>query len=209
MTCEPDESTELLSRVADGDSAALPTLLARHRPKLKRMVSIRLDRRLQGRVDESDVVQEALLEITRRLDEYLQHRSMPFYLWMRQIAGQRLIDIHRQHLGAQMRDAGRDVSLRRGPFPAASSVSLAAHLLGQLSSPSQAVLKAEAREQVQEALNSMDEVDREVLALRHFEQLSNSEIAEVLGLTESGATARYVRALRRLKKLLAEIPDLM
>lgn len=209
MTCDPDDTTELLNRAADGDVEAVPQLLATHRPRLKRMVSIRLDRRLLGRVDESDVVQEALLEVTRRMDEYLQDRPMPFYLWMRQIAGQKLIDIHRQHLGARMRDVGREVSLHRGPFPAASSVSLAAQLLGHVTSPSQAVIKAEARDQVQEALNQMDELDREVLALRHFEQLSNAEIAEVLGLTESGATARYVRALRRLKKVLSDIPGLM
>jgi RNA polymerase sigma-70 factor (ECF subfamily) len=172
------------------------------------MVCIRLDRRLQGRVDESDVVQETLLEVTRRMDEYLRSRTMPFYLWMRQIAGQKLIDIHRQHLGTRMRNVGRELSLHRGPFPAASSISLAAQLLGHITSPSQAVVKAEARDQVQEALNKMDELDREVLALRHFEQLSNGEIAEVLGLTESGATARYVRALRRLKKVLSHIPGL-
>lgn len=208
MTISPDDTAELLDRSANGDEQAMRQLLESHRPRLKRMVSIRLDRRLQGRVDESDVIQEALLEVSRRLPEFIRKRPMSFYLWIRQITGQKLIDIHRQHLGARMRQVGREVSLSRGPFPPASSVSLAAQLLGRMTSPSQAVIKAEARDHVQQALNNMDELDREVLALRHFEQLSNVEIAELLGLSESGATARYVRALRRLKQALSDYPGL-
>lgn len=206
MTDDSNNTTELIRRAAAGEPDVLVPLLSGYRDRLKRMVCLRLNRRLQGRIDESDVVQEAYIEVSRRLNDYLQDPQMPFYLWVRQITGQKLIDIHRQHLGAKMREVGREVSLHRGPFPAASSVSLAAQLLGQLTSPSQAAIKAEARLRVQEILNNLEEIDREVLALRHFEQLNNGEIAQILGLSESGATARYVRALRRLKKQLSDIP---
>ena len=185
MTSSSDDTAELVDRAVQGDDDATRQLLEAFSSRLKRMLTIRLDRRLHRRVDESDVLQEALLEVTRRLPEYARTRPMSFYLWVRQITGQRLIDIHRQHLGAQMRSVGREVSLSHGPYPPASSVSLAAQLLGKMTSPSQAVIKAEAREQVQQALNGMDELDREVLALRHFEQLSNAEIAELLGLSET------------------------
>ena len=132
---------------------------------------------------------------------------MPFFLWLRQLTGQKLIDLHRQHLGARMRDAGQEVSLYRGALPQASSQSLAAQLLGRLTSASQAAIRAETQLRVQEALNSMDPIDREVLALRHFEQLSNGETAQVLGLSESAASNRFVRALMRLKEIMAQVPD--
>ena len=131
---------------------------------------------------------------------------MPFFLWLRQLTGQKLIDLHRQHLGAKMRDAGQEVSLYRGALPQASSVSLAAQLLGKLTAPSQAAIKAETRLLVQEALNSMDPIDREVLALKHFEQLSTTEIADVLGLSKAGAGSRYLRAIKRLREILERIP---
>lgn len=206
MTDDANNTDELIRRAAAGEPDAITPLLCEYRQRLKRMVYLRLNRRLQGRIDESDVLQEAFLEVTRRLEEYLKRPEMPFFLWVRQITGQKLIDIHRQHLGAKMRDVNREVSLHRGAFPAASSVSLAAQLLGHITSPSQAAIKAETRLRVQESLNSMEPLDREVLALRHFEQLNNTEIAQVLGLSDSGATARYVRALRHLKKRLSEIP---
>src|SRR3954452_12704621 len=160
-----------------GDRAAADELFSRYRKRLKRMVRLRLSRHLQGRVDDSDILQEACLEAGRRLAEYLRDRPLPFFLWLRHIAGQKLIDAHRRHLGAQMRDASCELSLHRGPMPAASSASLAAHLLGRLTSPSQAAMKAEARLRVQEALNEMEPLAREVLALRPFEQLSNAETA--------------------------------
>jgi RNA polymerase sigma-70 factor (ECF subfamily) len=114
--------------------------------------------------------------------------------------------VHRRHLGTQLRDADREVSLHRGGLPEADSVSLAAQLLGKLTTPSQAAIKAEQRIYVQEALNSMDPIDREVLALKHFEQLSTSEIAQVLGLSKAGAGSRYLRAIKRLREILERIP---
>jgi RNA polymerase sigma-70 factor (ECF subfamily) len=170
------------------------------------MVRLRLDRRLQGRLDPSDVVQEAYLDYARRFPEYAGNPTMPFYLWLRFLTGQRLIDLHRQHLGARMRDAGQEVSLYRGALPQASSVSLAAQLLGRLTSASQAAIRAETQIRVQEALNGMDSMDREILTLRHFEMLSNEETAQVLGIKKSAASNRYVRALKRLKELLLGVP---
>jgi RNA polymerase sigma-70 factor (ECF subfamily) len=199
----------LLQRALAGDESALAALFAGYRDRLRRMIRLRLDRRLSGRVDSSDVLQEAYLDIRKRLSEYARDpAAMPFHLWLRLVAGQRLTDIHRYHLGAQMRDAGQEVSLHRGPFPQADSVSLAAQLLGKMTSASKAAIRAEHKLIVQEALNSMDPIDREVLALRHFEHLSNDEAAQVLGLTKSAASNRYIRALKRLKEILSSMPGL-
>jgi RNA polymerase sigma-70 factor (ECF subfamily) len=170
------------------------------------MVALRLDRRLQGRVDASDVIQETFLDALARLPEYLRQPSMPFFLWLRFLAGQKLLELHRHHLGAQMRDAGREISLYRGSLPRASSAALAAQLLGRETRPSEAAIRAERKIRLQEALNSMDPLDREVLALRHFEQLNNAETAQALGLGESAASKRYIRALKKLKEILTSLP---
>jgi RNA polymerase sigma-70 factor (ECF subfamily) len=199
---------DLLDRAATGDAAAVTELFSRYRKPLKRMVRLRLNRQLQGRLDDSDILQEALLEAAKRLPEYLADKPLPFFLWLRHITGQKLIDAHRRHLGAKSRDAAHEFSLHRGAMPAASSASLAAQLLGRLTSPSQAAIKAEARLRVQEVLNIMDPIDREVLALRHFEQLNNAEVAATLGLNESTASSRYLRALKRLKDEIQQIPGL-
>ena len=205
----PDESSEVrgqLQRLGEGDPQALALLLARYRDRLCRMVKLRLDRRLQGRIDASDVLQEAYLDAASRAAEYAANPTMPFFLWLRILTGQRLLMIHRQHLGAKMRDAGQEVSLYRGALPQASSVSLAAQLLGRMTSPSLAAVRAEMQLKLQEALNSMDPMDREVLTLRHFEELSNNETAAVLGIQKSAASNRYIRALKRLKEVLASVP---
>src|SRR5262245_10945936 len=149
------------------------------------MVRLRLDRRLQGRVDPSDVLQDAYLDYARRFPEWAERPALPFFLWLRLLTGQKLVDLHRRHLGAQMRDAGQEVSLYRGALPQASSASLAAQLLGRLTSASQAAIRAERQLRLQEVLNGLDEMDREILALRHFEQLSNGEAAQVLGLSKT------------------------
>jgi len=200
------ESTDLITRAAAGDVDARNTLFAQHTERLQRMVRLRLSRRLQGRVDEGDVVQEALLEAARKLNEYLQRPDAPFYLWLRHLTGLKLAELHRHHLGTQMRDADREVSIYRGALPEADSMSLAAHLLGTITSPSQVAVRAERQIRLQEAVNSLDPIDREILALRHFEQLSNQETAEVLGMSPSGATARHMRALKRLKTILESVP---
>jgi RNA polymerase sigma-70 factor, ECF subfamily len=200
------EISTLLTRAGAGDQEALRQLFSHYRDRLKRMVHLRLSRRLQGRVDDSDVIQEAFLEISKKLPEYVQAPQLPLFLWLRHMTGLKLAEVHRRHLGTQLRDADREVSLHRGGLPEADSVSLAAQLLGKLTTPSQAAIKAEQRIYVQEALNSMDPIDREVLALKHFEQLSTSEIAEVLGMSKAGAGSRYLRAIKRLREILEQIP---
>jgi RNA polymerase sigma-70 factor, ECF subfamily len=206
MANDSSDITSLLQRAAGGDQQALQELFQRYRDRLKRMVRLRLSRRLQGRVDDSDVIQEACVDIAKNLAEYVREPRLPLFLWLRHMTGLKLTEIHRRHLGTQLRDADREVSLHRGGLPEADSVSLAAQLLGQMTSPSQAAIKAETRIYVQEALNSMDPIDREVLALKHFEQLSTSEIAEELGLSKAGAGSRYLRAIKRLKETLSRIP---
>jgi RNA polymerase sigma-70 factor (ECF subfamily) len=206
MSNESGELSNLLQRAAGGDELALKDLFSRYRMRLKRMVHLRLSRRLQGRVDDSDILQESFLDISQRLKDYVDNPQLPLFLWLRHMTGLKLAEVHRRHLGTQMRDADREVSLHRGGLPEADSVSLAAQLLGKLTTPSQAAIKAETRIYVQEALNSMDAIDREVLALKHFEQLSISEIAQVLGLSKAGAGSRYLRAIERLREILARIP---
>jgi RNA polymerase sigma-70 factor (ECF subfamily) len=206
MGSDPDDLADLLQRAGAGDQEALRELFGCYRDRLKRMVRLRLSRRLQGRVDDSDIIQEALLDVARNLPDYLREPKLPFFLWLRHLTGLKLTEVHRRHLGTQLRDADREVSLHRGGLPEADSLSLAAQLLGHLTTPSEAAIKAETRLHVQEALNSMDPIDREVLALKHFEQLSTSEIAEVLGLSKAGAGSRYLRAIKRLREMLAQIP---
>jgi RNA polymerase sigma-70 factor (ECF subfamily) len=205
----PDDthSAELLQRAATGDHEAVNELFTLYRDRLRAMVRLRLNRRLQGRVDPSDVLQEAYLEVCKHFADYARAPALPFFLWLRHITGQKLIAAHRQHLGAQMRDAGREVSLYRGALPEASSASLAAQLLGRFTSVSRAAMRAELQIRVQEALNGMDPLDREVLALRHFEMLSNAEASAVLAIKKSAASNRYVRALERLKDILSGMPE--
>ena len=176
-SCETDR---LLQCAVVGDQESWGALLTRHEDRLRRMVAFRMDQRLQGRIDPLDVIQEAYLEASEHQAEYLLQPSLPFFLWMRGIVGNKLRELHRHHLGTQMRDAGREVALYRSTLPEATSAALAAQLLGHATRPSEAAMRAEVKVRLQEALNTMDPLDREVLALKHFEQLSTSEIATVL-----------------------------
>lgn len=209
MTEETGQWELWLERLNRGDSQALAELFAQHRDGLRRMVALRLDHRLNGRVSPSDVLQEAYIDALKRVPHYLARPELPFVGWLRLIVGQRLIEVHRQHLGAQARDARNEVPLQRGFWPGASSTCLAAHLVGHLTSPSQAAMRHESLALLEEALNRMDPLDREVLVLRHFEELSNNEVAELLGIQKAAASKRYVRALGRLKEILAAIPGFL
>jgi RNA polymerase sigma-70 factor (ECF subfamily) len=206
MTSDSSTPGDLLRRAGDGDAEALAELFAHYRDRLKRMVLLRLDRRLQGRIDASDVLQEAYLDLARRAGEIDNRPAMPFFLWLRLLTGQRLLAMHRRYLGTRMRDVGQEVALHHGAMPQATSASLAAQLLGRFTSPSLAAVRAEMKLRLQEALNSMDSIDREVLVLRHFEELTNAETAEVLGLQKTAASNRYVRALKRLRSILQSMP---
>jgi RNA polymerase sigma-70 factor, ECF subfamily len=197
---------ELLSRAATGDEKALGDLFSRHRHRLHNMLNVRLDRRLQRRLDPSDVLQEVYLDMARRIPEYAKNRTVPFYVWLRALAGQRLADLHRRHLGAQMRTPDVEISLHKGALPQASSVSLAQQFLGHLTSPTQAAQRAELTLRLQDVLNGMEPIDREIIVLRHFEELSNVEVAQLLGLEKSAASKRYLRAVRKLRDILADVP---
>jgi RNA polymerase sigma-70 factor (ECF subfamily) len=205
----PATDDDLLRQALAGDQRALAELFLRYRERLSKLVRLRLDRRMSGRIDVSDVLQETYLDVVRRFTEFAANPAVPFYLWVRALTGQRLIDLHRHHLGARMRDAGREVSLYRGALPQASTVSLAQNLLAGLTSPTQAAVRAELQVKLQEALNSMDPVDREVVVLRHFEELSNADAAAVLGIETAAASKRYIRAIRRLKAILDAVPGFL
>lgn len=206
MDPTPSEATDLIERLRGGDRKALAELFDRYRARLRRMVDLRMDPRLRTRLDASDVLQEAYLDVAKDLPPYLANPKLPPLLWLRLHVGRRLITLHRHHLGAKMRDAGMEISLYRGALPEASSAALASMLLGKQTSPSQAAQRAERMLRVQEALNSLEPIDREVLALRHFEQLSRAETAQVLGIAQEAGAKRYFRALKRLKDVLATMP---
>ncbi len=195
---------DLLARVRGGDQSALAELYARHRDKLRRMVQLRLDRRLAGRVSPSDVLQEAYIDAVKRIDHYFEKPDQPFFGWLRLVVGQRLADVHREHL-ALKRDVGQEVPINRGAA-GADSACLAACLLGTGTSPSHAAARAESFARLEEALDQMDPLDREVLALRHFEELSNTDTAAILDIQPAAASKRYVRALARLKQILETLP---
>jgi RNA polymerase sigma-70 factor (ECF subfamily) len=193
------DTEELLRRAGRGDPRARGALLDRHRARLRRMVALRLDPRLAARVDPSDVVQETLAEAGRRLDDYLKDRPLPFYPWLRQIAADRLADEHRRHIGAARR------SLRREEppgLPGGSALELADRLLDRGVGPSEAARREELRDRVRAALDGLPDRDREVLVLRHLEQLLVREIAAVLGITEGAVKVRHLRALQRLRAAL-------
>ena len=206
MADNSSDTNELIEEASKGNREKWGVLLARHRDRLRRMVALRMDRRLQGRIDPSDVIQEASLEASHRFSEYLQNPTMPFFLWLRFLTGQKLLELHRTHLKAQVRDVGREVSLYHGSLPETTSAALAAHLVGHLTRPSEAAIRAEMKIRLQEALNSMGALDREVLSLRHFEHLTNAETARELGIQEAAASKRYIRALKRLKEILVSMP---
>jgi RNA polymerase sigma-70 factor, ECF subfamily len=205
LTNGAGDADDLLRRAKAGDEAAKAELFARYRERLRRLIGLRLDRRLYGRLDPSDVLQEVYLDFARRFPDYAAHPDQPFFLWLRFLAGQRLIDLHRHHLGTRRRDAGQEVPLY-GAFPQASSESVADQLLSRLTSPTQAAIRAEMQRRLQDALHAMDPLDREILVLRHFEELSNGETAAVLGIQKAAASKRYVRALARLREILDAIP---
>ena len=202
---QPDPNADLLRRVKEGDQQALAELFSLYRDRLWRIINFRLDSRLLGRVDADDVLQEAYLAASQRIEHYLDDSTQTFFIWLRLIANQTMIDVHRRHLGAQMRDASRDMSIH-AHYAQATSMSIASQLLGNFTSPSQIAMRDEVANQLDQAIDSMEPIDREVLALRHFEELSNSEVAEVLGIQQKAASIRYVRALKRLKDVVNKIP---
>ena len=207
MSRPPGSEDDLARRLAEGDPQALAELFALHRERLRRLARFRLASRLQGRIDPDDVLQEAYLAAAQRIAHFARTESPSPFVWLRMIVMQTLVDLHRRHLGAKMRDGGREVAIEDIAYPEATSASMAIILVGHLTSPSQAAARAERVAVVRQAIETMDPVDREVLALRHFEELTNQETAEVLRIQPKAASIRYVRALRRLKAILTGLPD--
>lgn len=207
MWPDAEKTQDLLAQVQAGDREATDRLLERHRQALRQMVQMRLDARLRQRVDVSDVVQEVLVEASRRLQEYLAHPTMPYHLWLRQIARDRIIDTYRRHRGSSKRSLDREMALDLPAGDAHSTQELVRQLVGRELTPAQAAVQAELAQLVAAAIRELPEQDAEILVMRHYEQLSNQEIAQALGLTEPAASMRYLRALRRLKERLTTPPD--
>jgi RNA polymerase sigma-70 factor (ECF subfamily) len=203
MAATPPDTEQLIERAAHGDGAARQQLLIRHRPRLRRMVAIRLDHRLAARLDPSDLVQETLAEAARTMSDYLRQRPLAFYPWLRQIAVQRLADVHRHHLGAQKRAVTREEPWD-WPLPDASAAALAKRLVASGTSPSGHLLRAEQAERVRAALAELASLAREVLVLRHLEGLSIAEVAAALGIGVEAAKKRHVRALEQLRDRLGD-----
>ncbi len=198
-----DNEIDVLRQAAEGDAASWQATIDRHRDQLRRMAMFRLDRRLQSRLDPSDVVQDVFAEASRRLGDYLRQPTVPFFVWLRTLASQQLVTVHRRHFGAERRDARREMSLDQEFLD--SSSAMAAQLAADDTSPSEAALKSELADRLRQALAQMEELDREVLALRHFEGLSNAETATVLNLTISAASKRYVRAAEKLRLIMVDL----
>ena len=203
-----EEAEQLIGRARMGDQVALAEVLEQYRDRLRRMVVVRMDPRVRGRFDASDVIQEAYVDISRRIASDGANANIPFFLWLRILTGDRLAQLHRMHLGADMRNAAREVSLGSGVIPPASSVHLASQLAGQFSSVDRGLKREEVRVKLEAAINSMDETDRDVIAMRHFEELSTEEIAIVLDMTRSGVLKRYTRAIRRLSVAINTVSDI-
>jgi RNA polymerase sigma-70 factor (ECF subfamily) len=187
------------------DDKVLGELFMLHRDRLWRMLHVRLDHRLTSRVTPDDLLQETYLEAARRIGEYLADPAVPFYVWLRFLALQRVQTAFRAHVGAQMRDVNQEVPLSQDGGVRVSSDSMAGQLVSHMTSPSQAAIRHELQDRLRAVLDAMDPLDREVLALRHFEELGNNEVADILGISKDAASKRHVRALKRLRDLLTEL----
>ncbi|MCX7398566.1 MAG: sigma-70 family RNA polymerase sigma factor [Planctomycetales bacterium] len=202
MWPEGEQTQELLKGVTDGDSQAVNRLMDRHREAVRRMIQMRLDQAVARRVDASDVVQDVLMEASQRLKDYLANPVMPFHLWLRQLAKDRIIDMHRRHRAAQRRSVDREQNMSGLGNDEQSAADLAALLKDAELTPAAAALRREMEQRFLVALDQLEENDREIVVMRHFEHLGNSEVAEALGLSPPAAGMRYLRAIRRLRELL-------
>ena len=202
MWPEGEQTQELLKGVAGGDPSAVNRLMDRHREAVRRMIQMRLDQAVSRRVDASDVVQDVLMEASQRLNDYMANPSMPFHLWLRQLAKDRIIDMHRRHRAAQRRSVDREQNLSGLGSDEQSAADLAALLKDAELTPAAAALRKEMEERFLVALDQLEENDREIVVMRHFEHLGNSEVAEALNLSAPAAGMRYLRAIRKLRELL-------
>lgn len=207
MWPDDEETDALLTRARGGDRQAAETLLERCRPGLRQMIELRLSANVQRRVDASDVVQEVMLAAHHRFEEYLRTGSMPFPLWLRHIARDRMIDAYRRHATAARRSVRREQTFEAPSFADRSALDLSMVLADRHATPSTEAVSRELQQRFLAALDELEEIDREVICMRHIEQLGNKEVAQTLGLSEPAAGMRYLRAMRRLRALLAETPS--
>lgn len=205
--CNSSRTNRLLQRVAPGqEPQALEELFARHQERLRKMVRLRLDGRLRGRISSSAVLQQVYLDTCRRIEEYLANPSLPFFLWLRTVTGERIQQLHRQHFGDRAQEAGQELCPYQAALPEVSAGSMAAQLMGDRAAH-RAALRADLLLRLQSALNNLEPLDREIVALRNLEELSIDEAALVLGLDRAAATIQYVQALKRFNAILKSIPD--
>lgn len=197
----PDRD-EILNALRSDREEALAKYFFAVEGRLKRIVNFRLDYRLSGRVSESDVIQETYVRAAKRIDSFLEKDDMPFFVWLRLEVSQKLHEIHRHHFGAEKRDVRKEIKLGQSADTGKTSMALAAHIVAQLTSPSRLVERAEQIAILERTLGEMNELDREVIALRNFEELSNIETAEILGIEPAAASKRYLRALKRLREIM-------
>lgn len=205
MWPQAEDTQQLLANVRDGDENAVNTLLDRHRNAVRRMIDLRMDRVLGRRVDASDIVQDVLIEANRRLADYLKNPVMPFHLWLRQMAKDRLIDAHRRHRVAARRSMDREQPLAVAVSSEQSTLNLAAQLSDNQMTPAAAATWRELQRRFEQACEQLEPQDQEIVVMRHFERLSNSEVAEALGLTAQAASMRHLRAMRRLRTYLEDV----
>jgi RNA polymerase sigma-70 factor (ECF subfamily) len=196
------EQSEIFQALESEREQALAKFFQIVRPRLKRIVNFRLDYRLSGRISESDVIQEAYVRSAKHLDNFLARPDLPFFVWLRMELHQMLQDLHRHHFDTAKRDVRKDQMFPHPDPGCETSMAIAAHLIGRVSTPSRLVEKAEQIALVQQTLEQLPELDREIIALRHFEELSNVETADYLGIEAAAASKRYLRALRRLKEII-------
>ncbi|MEO2014088.1 MAG: sigma-70 family RNA polymerase sigma factor [Fuerstiella sp.] len=202
MWPEGEKTQQLLNGAKEGNTQAVNDLIERHRQAVRRLVQMRLDNAVARRVDASDVVQDVMFEASRRLEDYLRNPSMPFHIWLRQLAKDRVIDMHRRHRAAQRRSVDREQHVSSLGHDDASTADLAALLKDTELTPAATTVRKEMEERFLQALNELNEDDRELIMMRHFEHLGNGEVAVALGLSAPAAGMRYLRAIRRLRESL-------
>ncbi len=204
MGDDPSETLELIERARAGDQSAFEELFDRHRGRLRKAIALRLDRRVAARVDASDVLQETYMEAFQRLPKYLLREEMPFYLWLHWIAREKVLALHRRHLGAEKRTVLHETPL----IPVDTSAELVSGIIGRVPTPSQELARMELADRLRKALGQLDEDERDLILWRHFEQLSAREMAQLLHITEAAASKRYIRTVERLRRLLVECAPL-
>ncbi len=206
MWPDSDRTQELLKNAEEGDADAVNELMERHRESLRKMVQMRLDRAVSRRVDASDVIQEVLIEASQRLSDYIRDAKLPFHLWLRQLTKDHIINMYRRHRGTQKRSVDREEPLAAPATMDRSSFDLAAELRDSELTPAAANMRRELEKRFLGALDQLSDDDRDIILMRHYEHLTNSEVAKVLNTSPAAAGMRHLRALRRLRSMLGEAP---